>query len=167
MRAFPVTFVLVLSSFLAAASLQAARAGAAGQSAQAAAEQQLPDAPGRAVVARVCTQCHGVEYIVPSERTVPVWRDTIELMRAYGAEASDEDWKTITSYIIAHLAYVNVNTASAEEVGLVFGVDENVAQGVVAYRDTQGGFKTIEDLKKAPGLDSEKIEMLKPRLMFA
>lgn len=133
---------------------------------QASADEALPDAPGKAVVARICTQCHGTEYIVPSERSVQVWRDTIDLMRGYGAEASDEDWKTVTDYIIGNLAHLNVNKAPAEDIGLVFAVNEKIAQGVVAYRDTQGGFKTIDDLKKAPDLDPQKIDALKPRLTF-
>lgn len=164
-----VAFAVAVGSWLAIASLQAAHAHAgnvSGLPAQASAEQQLPDAPGRAVVARVCTQCHGIEYVVPSERTVPVWRDTLELMRAYGAEASDEDWTTITQYIGANLAHLDVNKAPAEDFGLVFGVDEKVAQDVVAYREKQGGFKTIEDLKNAPGLDAQKVETLKGRLIF-
>lgn len=134
--------------------------------AQASADEALPDAPGKPVVARVCIQCHGLEYVVPSGRSAQVWRDTLDLMRAYGAEASDEDWKTITDYIIVNLAHLNVNKATAEEIGPVFAVNEKVAQGVIAYRDKQGGFKTIEDLKKAPDLDPQKIDALKPRLTF-
>ena len=48
----------------------------------------------------------------------------------------------------------------------MFGVNEAVAKDVVAYRDKQGGFKTIDDLKKAPGLDAAKIDALKDRLLF-
>jgi competence protein ComEA len=157
---------VLATALVAAISFQTAHARGAPSQAQASGDAELPDAPGRAVVLRVCTMCHGVEFIVPSERTVQVWKDTLEVMRGYGAEASDEDWKTITDYLIVNLAHLNVNEAAAEEIGLVFAVNEKIAQGVVAYRDKQGGFKTIEDLKKAPDLDPKKIDALKPRLIF-
>ena len=134
--------------------------------AQAPAEASLPDGPGRDVVQRVCTVCHGTDFITATERTVQVWRDTLDLMKGYGAEATDEEWTTVARYLIAQVAYLGVNKAAAEEIGLVFAVDEKVAQGVVAYRQTQGGFKTIDDLKKAPGLDPARIDAVKTRLTF-
>lgn len=167
MSSFQAAFVLVISPFLSVISFQTVHARAATPfQAQAADDHVLPEAPGKAAVERVCTMCHGVDYIVPSERTVPVWRDTLDLMRGYGAEASDADWKVITDYIMANIAHVNVNKATVEEIGLVFGVNEKIAQGVVAYRDKQGGFKTIEDVKQAPDVDPKKIDVLKPRLIF-
>jgi len=59
-----------------------------------------------------------------------------------------------------------VNKATAGEIEQVFGVNETIAAGVVAYRDQQGGFKTIDDLKKAPNLDGAKVDALKARLIF-
>ena len=126
----------------------------------------LPDAPGRDVVERVCASCHATEYIIEPPQTVPAWKDTLELMKSYGAEASDEDWKTVTSYIVVNLARLSVNKAPAEDIALVFAVDEQVAAKVVAYRDGQGGFKTVEDVKKAPGLDAARVDTVRERLIF-
>lgn len=134
--------------------------------AQAPAEPSLPDGPGQAVVQRVCTLCHGTDYITGTERSAPVWRDTLDLMKSYGAEASEEEWKTIADYLVAQVALLNVNAATVAEIGLVFAVDEKVAQGVVAYREKQGGFTSIDDLKKAPGLDPARIDSVKTRLTF-
>ena len=127
----------------------------------------LPDAPGKEVLARVCSVCHGLDYLVPSDRTAPQWRDTLATMKTAGALASDEEWKAMAEYVMANIAYLNVNKATVEEVRLVFDVDEKIAQGLVAYRDTQGGFKTIEDLQQVPDLDSKRIDALKARLIFA
>ncbi|MBI3048267.1 MAG: helix-hairpin-helix domain-containing protein [Acidobacteria bacterium] len=158
------TLAIVFGTFVSLSPFGATHArGVASPARQ---DSALPDAPGRAVVEKVCTTCHGLDYLVPSERTAPVWRDTIDLMRGYGAEATDEQWKTITDYIIANLAHLSVSKATPEDIGLVLGVDEKIAQGVVAYRDKQGGFKTIEDLKKAPDLEPAKVDALKARLIF-
>lgn len=144
--------------FLALAAAQANQAPAP--------PDKLPEAPGKAVLTRVCTVCHGVDVIVDTPRTVPVWVDTVLLMKDFGAEASDEDWKTVTDYLIVHLAHLDVNKATAREIGQVFGVSDAIAAGVVAYRDTQGGFKSLDDLKKAPDLDAGKIDAVKERLIF-
>lgn len=167
MRRFSLGFTVVFGSFAALISFQTIHAGAATPPrVPPAAAQELPEGSGKAVVQKICTTCHGLDYLVPSERTVPVWRDTLDLMRGYGAEATEEQWKTITEYIIANLAYLNVNAATAEDIGLVFAVNEKIAQDVVAYREKQGAFKTIDDLKKAPDLDAQKVDALQARLLF-
>jgi competence protein ComEA len=126
----------------------------------------LPDAPGKDVVERACTSCHGVDYMTIGERTIPVWRETLDVMKSYGATASDEDWKTVTDYVIANLATVSVNKATPPEVALVLAMPAKAAEEVVAYRDKQGGFKSIDDLKKAPEVDSAHVEAVRSRLKF-
>jgi competence protein ComEA len=150
--------ILAASVFLALASAHTNQAPAP--------PDGLPDAPGKAVLVRMCTACHGTDVIVETPRTVPVWAETILLMKSFGAEGSEEDWKTVGDYLITHLAHLDVNKATAGEIALVFWVNEKIAEGVVAYRDKQGGFKTIDDLKKAPDLEAAKIDALRPRLIF-
>jgi competence protein ComEA len=130
------------------------------------APKDLPDAPGKPVVVGVCTSCHDAALIIDPPRTVAGWEDTLYAMKDFGAMATDEEWKTISDYLVANLALLDVNKAEAPHVQLVFGVSDTVAADVVAYRDKQGGFKTIDDLKKAPGLDAAKIEAVKERLLF-
>ena len=40
------------------------------------------------------------------------------------------------------------------------------SEAIVQYREAKGNFKTIDDLKKVPGLDAVKIESKKDRLDF-
>jgi competence protein ComEA len=126
----------------------------------------LPEAPGKDVLLRVCTGCHGTDQIVDTPRTVPLWRDTLDLMRSFGADAPEEEWRAIEQYLVVNLSHLGVNKAPAGDIALVFGVDQEVAQGIVDYREKQGPFKTVDDLKKAPGVDAGKIDALKPRLIF-
>jgi competence protein ComEA len=128
--------------------------------------ETLPDAPGRQLVEQVCATCHGVDLLVPSSRTAAQWRDTMGAMKTAGAKASDEDWKTIVEYLMGNIAFLNVNKATVEDVRLVFAVPEKVAQAVIAARDKQGGFKTIDDLKQVPDLDQKRLEAVKARLTF-
>ena len=132
----------------------------------AALQSPLPDAPARPLVEQVCGTCHGLDYLAPSTRTAAQWRDTMAVMKTSGARASDEEWKTITEYFMANLAYLNVNKATVEDVRLVFSLPEKAAQTIVAERDTQGGFKTLDDLKQLPDLDPKKLDAMKARLSF-
>jgi competence protein ComEA len=127
---------------------------------------KLPDAPGKQAVVMLCTSCHDSSIMTDAARTVEGWVDVMYLMKDFGATLTDEQWKTVTDYLVTNLALLEVNKAEAAHMALVFGVSDTVAADVVAYRDKQGGFKTIDDLKKAPGLDAAKIDALKERLLF-
>ena len=127
---------------------------------------KLPEAPGKAVLTKMCTSCHGTDVITDAPRTVPSWIDTVLSMKDFGAEGSDEDWKAVTDYIVVNLAHLQVNKSTAAEMAQVLRVSEKAGEEVVAYREKQGGFKTIADLKQAPGLDAALIDTLAPRLIF-
>ena len=56
-------------------------------------------------------------------------------------------------------APVNVNTASAEEIAQALnGIGESKAQAIVAERETNGPFKSADDLSKIKGIGSKTIE---------
>ena len=127
---------------------------------------KLPEGPGKPVVVMLCTSCHDSSIMTDAPRTVEGWVDVMYLMKDFGMMATEAELKTVSDYLVTNLALLDVNKAEAAHVQLVFGVSDTVAADVVAYRDKQGGFKTIDDLKKAPGLDAAKIESLKERLLF-
>ncbi len=127
---------------------------------------KLPEAPGKATVVAVCTSCHDSSLMTDAPRTIAGWIDVMYLMKDFGAMLTEAESKTVTDYLVTNLALVEMNKAEAGHLELVFGVADAVANEVVAYRDKQGGFKTIDDLKKAPGLDAAKIDGLKERLIF-
>jgi competence protein ComEA len=158
-----ILIAMAVAAFLGEASFKTAHAHPA---AVLQAPAALPDGAGKDVVEKVCSTCHGLDYLVPSQRTVQNWREVVDLMKGYGAEANDEQWRAINEYIVGMLAYLNVNKGSADEFAALFRLDAAAAQAVVAYRDKQGGFKTVDDLKKAPGLDAARIDALKDRLIF-
>lgn len=162
MRRVLISGVFMLMLAVQAAALARADAAATSQ----AQVEALPDAPGKALVEQVCATCHGVDLLVPSSRTASQWRDTMGAMKTAGAKASDDEWRTVTEYIMGNLAFLNVNKATVDDIRLVFAVPDKIAQAIVAARDTQGGFKTIEDVKQVPDLDLKRVEALKARLTF-
>jgi competence protein ComEA len=128
---------------------------------------RLPEAPGKKVVMTVCTTCHDTDVITDGPRTVPVWIDTVRSMRDFGAELTDEQLKTVTDYLLVNLALLQVNRARAEEFVPVLGVTIEVADAVVAQREREGPFRTVDELKRAPGLDAARLDAVAPRLLFS
>jgi competence protein ComEA len=41
---------------------------------------------------------------------------------------------------------VDLNQASAEELILLIGISESIAEGIIDFRDANGGFDRVEDL---------------------
>lgn len=59
---------------------------------------------------------------------------------------------------------VNINKAGVEELGTLQGVGEALAQRIVNYREENGKFKTIEDLKNVSGIGEKKFESIKENI---
>jgi uncharacterized protein len=53
---------------------------------------------------------------------------------------------------------VDVNTASAALLARIAGLNTTIAQNIVSYRDSNGAFKTREELKKVPRLGDKTFE---------
>ena len=128
---------------------------------------ELPSGPGRDTLVRVCSDCHGLETIQGQRRTRREWQDVIEDMMSRGADVSDEDAKAIVDYLLTALGRVNVNRAAQADIGAVLELTPAEATAIVDYRTREGEFKTIDDLKKVPGLNVAKVEGEKDRIAFS
>lgn len=56
---------------------------------------------------------------------------------------------------------VNINTASQTELETLSGIGPSTALKIINYRDENGGFEKIEDLKNVPGIGEAKYENIK------
>lgn len=129
-------------------------------------QDRFPDGPGKADVMKVCSGCHDAEIILANLKTPAEWNETLQNMATQGAEATPEQWKLIEQYIDVHFAMVLVNKAPADEIQLTLDVPAEVAAAVVKYRQDKGPFKTIDDLKKVPGIEAAKVDAATSRLVF-
>ena len=62
---------------------------------------------------------------------------------------------------------VNINTAKAEELGILPGVGPQMARAIVAFREEHGKFSTPEDLRKIKGLGPRKFAAIRPHITLA
>ncbi len=136
----------------------------------AASGEGLPDAPGKDVVVRVCSNCHEPVRAASVRLTREGWADTVDDMIRRGAKGSPDDFRTVLEYLVTNFLGeaprpLNVNSASAIDLESVAGLLRKEAAAVVEYREKNGPFKTLDDMKKVPGLDFQKIDSRRDRLV--
>ena len=56
---------------------------------------------------------------------------------------------------------ININTAAEEDLIKIPGIGPELASRIIEYRQTQGPFSDIEDLKKVKGIGEKKFEAIK------
>ena len=67
-------------------------------------EDQLPAGPGKDVVVRVCTACHGADQFAYARMTPDEWENEVEKMQSAGAEMTSEEAAAISAYLAKNLA---------------------------------------------------------------
>jgi competence protein ComEA len=138
--------------------------------ASAAMQDSFPDGRGRDVTVRVCGACHSPERSAAVRLTRRGWQDVMGKMVSLGAKGSDEELTAVLDYLSANFKGdapkpVNMNTAPAIDLESVAGLLRKEAAALIAYRTKHGPCKTLEDLKKIPGVDFRKIERRRDRLV--
>ena len=59
---------------------------------------------------------------------------------------------------------MNLNTASKEELKTLSGIGDTRAESIISYRETNGPFTSIEDLKKVDGIKDGVFQKIKDRI---
>ena len=95
----------------------------------------------------------------------------MDKMVALGAKGTDRELQAITDYLTKNfpaeeIPKINVNEAKAIDLESGLTLRRSQAAAIIEYRTKHGPFKSLEDLKKVPGVDAAKIEAKKDRLMF-
>ena len=129
--------------------------------------QDLPDGPGKDVTERICGACHEAGVVTKYHNSKDDWQPIVDDMRGRGADGSDADFKLIVDYLGHYFgATVFINKAPASEIESELGLTSAEAAAIVNYRQANGDFKDIADMRKVRGLDTKKLEPIQSRLLF-
>jgi competence protein ComEA len=130
--------------------------------------QALPDGPGKETFQSVCSRCHSPDAVIGKQGSKQWWQSKVTEMLQEDTDVSESDVDTIVAYLAKNFPVVkiNVNKASAKDLETGLELTAKESEAIVQYRQAQGNFKTLDDLKKVPGLDAVKIESKKDRLEF-
>jgi competence protein ComEA len=119
----------------------------------------------------MCVQCHELERSVSLNQDRDGWRKTMDKMVAFGMKGTEPEINAVLEYLVKHfpaeeVPRINVNKAEAIDLESGLSLKRSEAAAIIQYRTQNGSFKSIEDLKKVPGVDAAKIEAKKDRLTF-
>ena len=139
-------------------------------SASTASAQALPDGPGKAELQKVCGICHQAERSAAVRLTREGWEGVIGDMIARGARGTDAEFAAVLAYLSKHFLGeaarpLNINKANNIELESVAGLTRTEAAALLKWRQATGFCKSLDDLKKVPGLDYKKIEARKDFLV--
>ena len=100
-------------------------------------------------------------------RTSEGWQELILKMTNMGLQGTDEEFTATLDYLTTNFPpKINVNRANAAQLMSVLGLTQDEATAIVTYRDKNGSYKTIDDLKKVAGVDGKKLDAKKDLLQF-
>jgi competence protein ComEA len=130
----------------------------------------MPDGPGKDVTVKICGVCHEPRRTASVRLTREGWASVIEDMQRRGAKGTDAEFAQVLDYLSTNFLGeaarpVNVNSAPQIDLEIVIGLLRKEAAAVIAYREKNGPFKTLDDLKNVPELDFKKIDAAKDRIV--
>lgn len=91
---------------------------------------------------------------VKDEMVIYVARQGEEVAPAHGAGSAEGSQQQADQ--------VNINTATEAELQTISGIGAKRAADIIAYREANGGFKTVDDLNNVSGIGDKSLEKLRP-----
>ena len=135
------------------------------------AQETLPDGPGKAQVLNVCGTCHEAAKATSVKLTREGWVETIDRMKAFGAEGTTDEFAAILDYLSTHfkgdvVQALDMNTAETIDLESVLQLLRRESAVVLQFRSTRGPFSSLDDLKGLDPAILKKIEAKKDRIVF-
>jgi competence protein ComEA len=119
----------------------------------------LPDGPDKDLVEVICSECHTTERIAAQQLTKPQWADKVLEMLQEAPDVKQSERDKIVEYLAkAFPARANVNKDDAKKLQGALEISQESAAAIISYRQKNGSFKTLDDLKKVPGVDTTKLD---------
>jgi competence protein ComEA len=128
---------------------------------------QLPNGPGKETTQRICGACHGAEIVIGRKMDKEGWTQLVISMVQRGAQGTDDEFSEIVDYLTANFSpdsKININKAVSKDFQTALGISGELGDAIVQYRTDKGDFKSVDDLKKVPGIDAAKIETNRSKL---
>lgn len=94
----------------------------------------------------------GQQVYIPTKEEVKEQPSPMERTKEEGAEVQEED------------ARVNLNTADAEALMTLTGIGQSKAEAILAWREENGGFSSIEEILNVPGIKEGTFQKIKDNI---
>ena len=113
-----------------------------------ASEQELQQVPGM--------DQSLAQSIVQYRQTNGPFDSVNDLTKVQGID--DQKLQGMRGYLTAEK--LNINTAKAEELQNIPGMDQTLVQSIIQYRETNGPFGSVDELKQVEGIDDKKLQSI-------
>ena len=130
----------------------------------------LPEGEARDLTIRVCAQCHEPQRAAALRLTRDGWEGVLTKMAGLGAQMKDAEYTQILDYLSTNFKGeapkpINMNSASSVELESVAALLRKEAAAFIAWRNKNGPCKSLDELKKIPGVPFKKIDERRDRLV--
>lgn len=119
------------------------------------------------------------EVETPGEMELPLYSSVGDVLEQAGL-LDDADTGSLNPQIIlkdhdvlnipgkseAVLSKISINTASLEQLCILPGIGESTARKIIDYRETNGLFRTIDDLTNVKGIGPAKLEKIRDLIIL-
>lgn len=127
---------------------------------------EVPPGAGKDAALRACTACHGASVWSAARLSRSSWDEVMKRMTIRGMTLSGDEYASVLDYLSKHLTGIDVNLSNSAELVRGLGLTQKQADAIVAYRDKNGPFKNIDDLKRVEGLDGATVDARKNMTIF-
>jgi len=104
----------------------------------------------RALINQAETITDGMKINVPDKRDTEENGSGEAHVSGNGASDTDE--------------LININTAGSEELQQISGIGPVTAEKIIRYREENGAFGSVEDIKNVSGIGEKTLEKMKPQI---
>jgi competence protein ComEA len=136
-----------------------------------AAQDTLPDAPGKTELVSVCGSCHEPQKAASVKLTRKGWSETIDKMKALGAQGTEREFTAILEYLSTQFKgdldqALDLNSAEAIDLESVLQLLRKESAAFLRFRTARGPFTALSDLQELDPAILKKIEARKDRVVF-
>jgi competence protein ComEA len=127
----------------------------------------FPDNPGREIFEIICSSCHQPTVVLDKRWTKAAWQTKVTEMLQEEVDVTETERTQIVDYLTKSFPdRVNVNSATAADLERIAQIPGDSASAIVAHRASNGSFKSVDDVKRVPGVDASRVDERKDRLEF-
>ena len=128
--------------------------------------ENLPPGDAKALTVDRCSSCHSLERTVQLRKPKNGWEDIVFDMVGRGAPIFVDEANQIVEYLTKVLGpdappFIDVNRASKDDMVKIPGLTTELADKLLAYRQSRGPLASRDQIREVLGMDDKAFEKIR------